>query len=141
MMVCGFSACGKTYTEISPEEFERQMTGLNYQVSAESEFTDSQLQDVVSACPADGAYEILLLIFSSDDACQQFFREREERIRAQKPDISANLTLDFNGRGYYSLTTFDSFECLSRINNTCIVISTEKKYKKEIQEAVALLGY
>jgi hypothetical protein len=136
------TGCGKTYTSISDDEFEAKMAALEYNITYDDSYDDNEaIESVALAYPDDMSYQIEFWTFSTDDICNAFFSENKDDMEAKKGSASVSSGVDMTQHGYYSLTTASGFYYISRINNTCVYVSTDKQYKDDIQSALESIGY
>ena len=135
-IICG---CGRKYP-LSPNQFQRIMDNNKYEIT---EVTDNYHYEGLNKAykASNKKYDINYYKLNTTEQAINFYESSQVNLNLNKINNKTKTDYSSNHYSKYTLTSSDSYLILSRIDNTVIYSSVDKKYKKDINKIVKKIGY
>ncbi len=136
LIICG---CSSKYA-LSPSEFKIQMENNKYKVV---DVMDSyQYEGLRKAYKAfNKNYDITYFKLETKEQAINFYESSQVNLNLNKISNKKETNISTKYYGKYTLTTSDSYLMLSRIDNTVIYTTLDKKYKDSVKKIIKRIGY
>ena len=130
-------------TSITASDFKTKMEEKGYTIKdATSQFSDySYVKQVYLAIDSSMTYQIEFYELETNDDAVSFYNRNKQDFENKKGTGSVETTVDFGNHSKYTLAGSDTYNVVSRIDNTAIYISVSKDLKSTIDKELKELGY
>ncbi len=143
ILVIFLSACSFDKKAIDSSEFKEIMRDNSYYVvNSKDQFSEyDYILNSYIAIDSQQNYQIEFYELEDEENAIAFYDYNKDIFEGYKISTSIYTDVSFSNNSKYTLTTDDSYRVLSRVDNTVIYISVDKKYKDEVKSILKELGY
>ena len=93
------------------------------------------------AVSSDANYQVELYLFDDAKGAKAFYDLNKEIFESQGSGNNLSTNVDSKKYNKYTLTTDSKYNTITRIDNTVLYSTSDKKYKDNIVKIVKKLGY
>ena len=128
---------------MTASEFKTKMENKGYTIKdATSQFYQySYVKQVYLAIDPNMTYQIEFYELATNDDAVSFYNTNKTIFEGKKGAGSLETTIDLGNYSKYTVTTDETYNVISRINNTAGYISVSKDLKDRINSELKDLGY
>ena len=141
-IACAFTGCSAR-AAASSKDFAEMMTEAGYTVNDISDEADTNnlAKKVIFAIEKDEKYEIQYFELMNSDTGLVAFNNRKEMFEEDQTEKTNVTDVSEGNYSYYSFTTSEKFNVLTRIGKTVILCIAPIEYESEIIDTLKTLGY
>lgn len=128
---------------ISAETFVETMKNKNFSITdLADKYSDyGYVEHAYIAINSDFTYQIEFYSLSDIAKGKEFYKEKKAELKSSRRKGESKKGNDYRYYGKFILSSDDQYKQLYRINDTVVYIDTRTKYKDEVLNVLAELGY